>query len=196
MKTVAYSAIKRLAASRADRPVDKLPTGEAALLRNELAEWLPQLWNREAWPELCRGEALALTDHAFDKREGETDEIGDILGVYAGGNPETATAVLALEWTEADGAARVLTDETSVYVEWQLPPPDLLDADYDTAAALDALELPRRLREPLSLYGAAALIESENVVRAAQLRSRAELNLARQASALRPPWWRQRQLRR
>ena len=88
MKTVPYSQIQALAADLAGRPRDKLPTSEATMLRAFFAEELPDLWNREAWPELCDHlEAVTLDANAcFSTREGDADEMGDILAIIMGGN--------------------------------------------------------------------------------------------------------------
>lgn len=58
MKTVTYEQIKHLSAELAGRTRDNLPTSEATMLLTFHAAELPDIWTREAWPELC--------DHIFE----------------------------------------------------------------------------------------------------------------------------------
>lgn len=73
MKTVSYENIKLLAADLAGRPRNKLPASEATMLRAFFASELPDLWQREAWPELCDHlEAVELdAEYCFSLREQE-----------------------------------------------------------------------------------------------------------------------------
>ena len=98
MKTVTYSQIEALAGDLAGRMRDKLPTSEATMLRAFFAEELADLWNREAWPELCDHiEAVTLDANlCFDTREGDANEMGDILALIVGGNPMTTSQVTVL----------------------------------------------------------------------------------------------------
>jgi hypothetical protein len=89
MKTVPYSQIQALAADLAGRPRDKLPTSEATMLRAFFAEELPDLWTREAWPELCDNiEAVTLDDEScFSLRERtEIEVLGTGLYEDVGGD--------------------------------------------------------------------------------------------------------------
>lgn len=52
MKTVTYEQIKQLAVELAGRTRDNVPVSEATMLRSFFAAELPDIWNREAWPEL------------------------------------------------------------------------------------------------------------------------------------------------
>src|SRR4051812_1384486 len=81
MKTTTYGDVLNLAAEVADRTRDNLPTSEATMLRAFFGAELPELWNREAWPELCDNlEAVTLDENkCFSLREGEENEMGDIL---------------------------------------------------------------------------------------------------------------------
>ena len=73
MKTVTYQQVKELAAQLAGRADDtatgglKLSVSEATMLRTFFAAELPDLWNREAWPELCDHlmEVTLDDDHCF-----------------------------------------------------------------------------------------------------------------------------------
>lgn len=199
MRTVTYNTIKLLAADLAGRPRDKLPTSEATMLRAYFAAELPDLWNREAWPELCDHLELVTldADNCFDTREGDADEMGDILAVLMGGNPLTSAQVTVLPrtaYSRLNDRVNVMASVTgSLYVDWQTPAPDLLD---NTAlgiandAALETYELPERFKLPLAARGAALLIGDENPAQAGVLRGMADTHMARQAARLNNPWWR------
>lgn len=198
MKTVPYSEIQALAADLAGRPRDKLPTSEATMLRAFFAEELPDLWTREAWPELCDHiEAVTLDDDAcFSTREGAANEMGDILAIIMGGNPllmNTVTVLPRENWTRLDDRVNVRTLSGSLYVDWQTPAPDLLDnaaLAIANDAALQAYEIPARFKLPLAARGAALLIAEEDPQQAGTLRGLAEQNMAKQVARLSKPWWR------
>lgn len=200
MKTVPYSQIEALAADLAGRPRGKLPTSEATMLRAFFAEELPDLWNREAWPELCDHlEAVTLdANNCFSTREGDADEMGDILALIEGGNPLTTNAVSVLpreKYTRLNDRVNVRTANSSagLWVDWQTPAPDLLDNDalgIANDAALGAYALPARFKKPLAARGAALLLAEEDPAQAGVLRGIAEANLARQTARLTKPWWR------
>ena len=199
MKTVPYSEIEALAGDLSGRMRDKLPTSEATMLRAFFAEELADLWTREAWPELCDNlEAVTLdADNCFSTREGDADEMGDILALTTGGDPRTATGITRLpadEYGRLDGRVHVLSSVTGgLWVDWQLPAPDLLD---NTAlgiandAALAAYEIPARFKLPLAARGAALLLSEEDPAQAGVLRGLAEQNLLRQTARIQKPWWR------
>lgn len=196
MKTTTYETIKNLAADLAGRPRGKLPTSEATMLRTFFAVELPDLWQREAWPELCDNlEQVTLdSEGCFDLREGDADEMGDILAVIVGGNPLVTTQVTKLDpaqVTRLDGRVNVPASavDAALWVDWQLPCPDLLDSDLD--ATLDATTLPKRFELALAMRGAALLLSEEDPMRAAALRSAADVELAKQAQRIAvKPWWR------
>ena len=195
MKTVTYEQIKLLAADLAGRPRDKLPTSEATMLRAFFAAELPDLWEREAWPELCDHlEAVTLdSENCFDLREDEENEIGDILAVLIGGDPRVTTKVEKLpkdQFTRLDGRVHVqgLNPSGAIWIDWQTPCPDLL-AEALTAE-LDEYELPARFKLPLAMRGAALLVSEEDPIRAAALRNGADAELSKQAQRIRNPWWR------
>ena len=199
MRTCTYEQIEALAADLSGRPRGKLPTTEATMLRAFFAEELRDLWTREAWPELCDHlEAVTLdADNCFDTREGEDDEMGDILALIAGGNPLTNNAVTKLErsnFVRLDDRVNVLNAVAGdLYVDWQTPCPDLLDNEDLGIADDDELgeyELPVRFKLPLAARGAALLIAEEDPAQAGVLRGLAEANLLRQAARITRPWWR------
>lgn len=200
--TTTYSEIKNLAAEMADRTRDNLPTSEATMLRSFLAADLLEMWVQEAWPEISDNmEAVELdTDRCFDKRIGETNEMGDILAVIIGGNPMATTAVQVLpkdQFTELDGRVNTMfstpTDSLqtgstpAVFVNWQLPVPDLTAVADDE---LDDYELPIRFKLPLVWKAAAKLLAPEDPPRAAQLDAMADRLLLRMAQRVPRPWWR------
>jgi hypothetical protein len=200
MLTTTYQQIETLAAVRAGRADDSSPTNlkltpaEAQSILDVIADELPDLWTKEAWPELCDHlEAVTLdADHCFSLRLGDADEMGDILALIAGGDPRTQTAVTPLpreSWTLLDGRVNVLQPAPGpLYVDWQTPCPDLLSV---ASADLAAYELPRRFRGPLAWLAAAALLEDEDPERAARATGKAMADLLKQASRIKRVWWRQ-----
>lgn len=192
MRTTTYQEVKDLATDLAGIPRGKLATTEATMLLAFFAAELPDLWNREAWPELCDHlEAVTLdANNCFDTREGDADEMGDILAVIHGGNPLTTNRVTVLppnQYTRLNDRVNVLADTGDLYVDWQTPAPDLLGV---ASADLAAYELPERFRLPLAARGAALLIAEEDPQRAAALRLLADNELTKQAQRLSNPWWR------
>lgn len=194
MKTVTYGQVKALAADLAGRPRNKLPTTEATMLRAFFASELGDLWNKEAWPELCDHlETVTLdANNCFSTREGDADEMGDILAIVVGGNPLTTNLVTVLgreQYVRLDDRVNVLNPASgTIYADWQTPCPDLLDSDLD--ATLDSYTLPKRFDLPLAFRGAALLLAEEDPVRAATLRGAADAELAKQAARITRPWWR------
>ncbi len=197
MKTVTYAQIEQLASDLGGFPRGKLPVSDAAMLRAFFAAELPDLWNREAWPELCDHlEAVTLdASNCFSLREDTATEMGDLLAIITGGNPLTTSQVTVLpreQYTRLDDRVNVLgpTITGGIYVDWQTPAPDLLDSDLDVAATLAAYTLPARFKLPLAARGAALLIAEEDPLKAGALRGLAEAELNKQASRITRPWWR------
>lgn len=196
VNTTTYSQVKNLAAELADRTRDNLPPSEATMLRAFFAAELPDLWNKEAWPELCDNiEAISLdANNCFDKRIGESNEMGEILAILDA-DPRTTTIVSSVtEYTELEDRVNVITSLQPIYVDWQDPAPDLLAVADDD---LGAYTLPVRFRLPLAFRGAAHLIQTEDTARAAQYLALADLDLSRQCGRLAPrAWWRKGVLKR
>lgn len=201
MKTVPYSEIKELAAELAGRADDttnglRLPPSEAALLLSFLASDIVDVWNAEAWPELCEDfETVTLSaDKTFSKREGDADEMGDILSIYVTANPQTSTICTAVDdWVEADGKVRVMTDQTTLYVEYMQPAPDLLSVEEDD---LDDYELPRRFKNILAFRAAAFLLAQEDPALAERYRNLGNARLLAEAGRVPIPWWRKPRMKK
>lgn len=201
MNTVTYAQVRQLAGTLAGRFDDttsgtalRLPPSEEAALLLFLAAELEDVWTREAWPELCDHlESVTLdAEKCFDLREGDADEMGDILAVIEADASPLTTSISKLldsrQWTRLDERVNVRTTRGSVWVDWQTPAPDLLAvADED----LDAYTLPARFKLMLAARGAALLISEEDPNRAAALRAVAEADLQKQARRIGRPWWRQ-----
>jgi len=110
MKTTTYGDILNLTAELADRTRDNLPTSEAAMLRALFAAELPDLWNREAWPELCDNlEEVALDENKCFPMEQETllilsgAGLSDCNGEYSvdgteGGKPKYVKGANTVSW--------------------------------------------------------------------------------------------------
>lgn len=190
MRTVTYLEVKQLTAELADRTRDNLPPAEATMLLAFWAGRLPDLWNREAWPELCDNlEAVTLDANAcFSKRLGAANEMGDILAVLDG-NPLTSTQVAAVKGWEDYGDSVHVVAASAVWVDWQDPCPDLLDSG-TVGSDINVYTLPERFKLPLAYLGAAFLLGPEDDARARQYQGEAELILARQAARIKVPWWR------
>lgn len=154
MRTCTYIQIQNLAAELAGRTRDKLPPSEATMLLGFIAVELDQLWNSQAWPELNPDiEAITVTNRQFSKREGDADEIGDVLGIYSA-NPATTTRFRSVGFSEIDETVRIDESLASVYVDYLLPAPELLEV---AAAALDATEIPLRFKKILAFRAGAFL---------------------------------------
>jgi len=194
MRTVTYQRIKELAGQLAGREPAKLPTAEAAMLRTFCAAHLDELWRREAWPELCDHLEAVTLDAAqcFSLREGDGDEIGDVLWLGDADPRTSPTATRLNVWTRLNNRVHVATTLATIWVDWQTPVPDLLAADLDASAALNAYPLPERFRLMLAYLGAAALQAEAEPGQAALFRAAAAAELARQAQPgqLSVPWWR------
>lgn len=166
------------------------------MLRSFFATELPEMWNREAWPELCDNMEQVTLDssNAFDKRLGDPDEMGDILGIFESVDPRINTQVVRLAQDRiSEGDGRVIVSKMisgSLFVDWQLPVPDLMRAALDDSTALDASTLPARFRLPLAFKGAAHLLTAEDAALAATYLQLAEQDLQRQAARIVNPWWR------
>lgn len=190
MATIGYDTIRDYAAVLAERiplsidPTAGLPDSENLILAQTFANELPDLWNREAWPELCAVASTALTDGAFTKN---TTTMGEILGIYDTDPRSRTTGWQLLDWQDDETTVRVMTMLSPVYVDYQSPPTSL---DGKTEAQLTATTLPARFRRPLALLGAAALLDAEDPQQAARYRRQADTEINKQASRIQPAWWR------
>lgn len=195
MKTCTYSDVLELAGDLLSRggSADRLPTGDAAMLRLFFASQLPDLWTREAWPETCDHIEQVTLDstNCFSLREGETDEMGVILSLIEGGDPRLTTQVTVLraeQFVRLDNRVNVVTcNSGNLWAEWQTPVPDLISIATDE---LNDTTLPIRFKLPLAALGAAHLSATEDPALAGLLRGVAESDLAKQAARITRPWWR------
>ncbi|CAK0781000.1 hypothetical protein CCP3SC15_850011 [Gammaproteobacteria bacterium] len=153
-----YDDVLYHAAELAGRTRDKLPLGEAAMLRAFLAVYYRQAWRRAWWPEsVVDPEKVTVTNRRFTKREGTATEMGDIVGVYDR-DPLATTLFTPLPFEERNGEVLVLDPAAEVYVEYQAPAPELLGL---TAAALSATVIPRRFAAALALNAAGHLLQAD-----------------------------------
>lgn len=192
--TITYGTIWNLAVRLSGRPVANVPLEEEAMLQTFFAAELPDLWVKEAWPELCDNLlAVTLTAGVFSKNLGAAGEIGDILGVFTLDPRATPgwQRFPASRIVEGNGQVRVATSLATVWVDYQLPVPDLLDPAL-TEATLMASVLPSRFRLPLAFRGAAHLLATEDPLLANKYLTLAENELQQQAShpSMTKPYWR------
>lgn len=189
---ITYELIWNLAVQLAGRTPDNVPVAEEIMLQAFFAAELPDLWNKEAWPELCDNiTAINLTNGVFSKNLGGANEIGDVLAVFTL-DPRNTPGWMRFppnRIVEANGQVYVETSLGTVFVDYQLPVPDLLDPSL-TEETLMATALPARFRLPLAFRGAAHLLASEDPVMSAKYQALAEQELARQAAKLEKPYWR------
>lgn len=186
MRTVTYEEIRVLAFRKAGYPRDKAAPSDAEDFRDAMMDQLEDVWNREAWPELVMDFVeVTAVDGQFTKDE---ETYGDVLSLFHTGNPNLTTmAVPVAAWVDGGGIVRVSTTETALFVEYQMPVPDL--PEYGDPALATTI-LPVRFKQPLASLCAADLIEDEDPGKAERLRARAERELVRQASRFSAPWWR------
>jgi hypothetical protein len=199
---ITYETIWDLAVSLAGQTQDNVNEKDSVLLQVYLAGELPDLWNKEAWPELCdnlSNSPVTLTNGVFSKNLGEANEIGDILGIYDQDPRVSGNCWHRLppdRYVDAFGQVYVKTGLGQVWVDYQLPVPDLLDPGLIgqvNEATLMAIVLPARFRLPLAYRAAAHLIATEDPAMSSQYLKMAEMELARQTASpqLKRPWWRQ-----
>ncbi len=183
MKTCTYQNVQDQAAELAGRPRDKLPISEAAMLLNYAAFELKVMWNQCAWPELCDNLA-AYTPvntsgvNTISKAEGTAQEIGDVLWLGTA-DPRNSTGPRAcdLRYEIGNGQIYLLSPlwipQGVVWLDWQLPPTDLLAVSLNPTTAVPTLGnaampatlagtlLPARFLQPLAMKAASKLLASD-----------------------------------
>lgn len=193
MLTITYDELKASVIPLSEQPIGKSP--DAQLIRVYAGLHLPRVHRREAWPGTAM-DFVAVTvtngEFAFDE-----DTQGQLLSLYALGNPQTTTIVERIhDWTEGDEVIQVtvpalstngVANNGTLYAEFQTPP-DTLPAF--GAAGLGATTIPARYEFPLACLIAASLLDDENPFLAALRRKQASEDLAEQASMIKKPWWR------
>lgn len=111
-------------------------------------------------------------------------EIGDILGVWTA-DPRTTTRFRAIPYEEGDGIIQLFEDRDVAWVEYQVPPDDLMsvpDAD------LDEWAIPERFANILAYQAAGSLLRADGKYEAGnEFIAMAERILAEQTQRLRPP---------
>jgi hypothetical protein len=202
VNTITYNEMLYRAAEAAGRTRDKIPVSESALLKSVFAVELLQVWTSSDWNALIP-EPLAVTvsdrkfANPYTDAQAVTTTFGDILGVYAA-NPRTSTKARPLDWYQSDGYIHLAPDGQAigdggvVYVEYMLPPTDLLAV---AAADLGATQIPRFLANYLAERGAAQLLVADGMTALAGVHfGLAKEALAFETDNITRPWWR-RQIR-
>lgn len=153
MKVTTYGRILERAKRLANR-TGTLPAEEAASLRSFLATELESDWNSRWWPEFAVLEECTPTDQLVDRRIGEANEIGIIIGVYSA-DPRTAANYRLYPFAEHGEDIVIHSTAETVWVEY-MPPPTKLDevADED----LEDTEVPEAFAVPLSKKAAGYLL--------------------------------------
>lgn len=194
--TCTYQQIWALAISAAGQTQDNVNYKDSVLLQTFFAAELRDIWNKEAWPELCDNlTQVAVANNVFSTNVGQPDEMGDILGLYPV-DPRISHCwerFKSTDWWLGDGQVHFRPNLGNVWVDYQLPVVDLLDPSLigqANEATLMAVTLPQRFRLPLAWRGAGRLLGTEDPALASQLIKFAEIELARQASGVKVPWWR------
>ena len=160
MKTVLYQDILNQAVEAAGRTRDKIPSKELLMIQGFVATALREVWNGQyQWPELIPAVAsFPASAGSFSKNEGGSPELGDILGVWTA-NPQATTQFMALRFEERDGAVWLPDGgQTSVWVEYMLPCPDL---NALSGSTLLNYALPSRLRGYLAWTSAGNLARAD-----------------------------------
>lgn len=111
-------------------------------------------------------------------------EIGDILGIWTA-DPRATTRFRTIPWEEGDGQIQLFEDRATAWVEYQVPPIDLLtvvDAD------LDEYDIPERFANILAYQAAGSLLRADGKFEAGnEYMLIAERLLAEESQRLRPP---------
>ena len=186
MLTTTYDDVLAAVIPLAGQPIGKSP--DAALVRIYAGLHLPRLHRSAAWPESCMDfVAVTVASGQFTKNEATQ---GDLLSLYARGNPQTTTAVERLpDWSEGNGVIRV-TDPTSsatLYAEYQTPPVTLPAFG---ASGLGTTQMAQRYLFPLATLIAAEILAKEDPAESARLRGLSAGLLTEQISQFKRPWWR------
>ena len=206
MKTVTYQNILYRAAEMAKRTRDDIQNEEALMFQMFLGGELQKYWEESDWPELCDNLAsYAVTNTngilTVSKNEGQPGEIGDVLGVYWW-DPRLFSHAREIDWHEGNGQIYLVlpngwgnppanTSAQNVFIDWQLPSPDL--TTITNTATLAATTIPARFYLPLAMAGAAWMLKQDGEDQsAAVLEALAQQEIDRQAAKVERPWWRSR----
>jgi len=174
MKTITYAQLLNKAVELAGRTRDKILLSEAAMLRGFFDTELRSIWNTQIWSDLrVDPEAMTPTARVLSRREGASNEIGDILGIYTG-NPLTHTVWRDVAWEEGNNTFTVAGDVATVWVEYLKPCPSL---DSVADADLPAYAVPAVFVPYLAYKGAGELLATENDTLSARRIGQAEEKL-------------------
>lgn len=163
MITVAYLDVLNQAAEVAGRTRDKLPVKEALMCQGFFATALREIWNGQyQWPELIPPVSAVPTNaSSFSKLEGQSNAMGDILGVWTA-NPQITNRYQGLRFEEGDNLVWLPDGgQALVYVEYMLPCPDLNAFNGD---ALKTYPIPVRFRNFLAWTAAGHLCRADGQV--------------------------------
>jgi hypothetical protein len=118
---------------------------------------LRRCWSADIWPELHVFEGIGLSGRLFSKREGQSNEIGEILRVW-NANAQSTTRHNHLAHEEGDGLCLCYTTVATVYVDWLLPRP-ILPVYED--ASLGEYAIPARFENIIALNAAGRLHDAD-----------------------------------
>jgi hypothetical protein len=219
MKTVTYQQIQDQAGEMSGRPVGKLPLSEANILLMLFTAELKVMWNSQAWPDLCDNLAAQTVVNTgglltISKNEGAANEIGDVLWIGTS-DPRNPTGPVAcnVRFEIGNGQIYILNtvgSQSTLWVDYQLPPPDLLAVSLSPTTALPVLGflggvktlpnllLPQRFYLPLAAIGAARLLKIDGLMpQASAMESISQSNLdwASAQPEMKMPRWRGVRLR-
>ena len=193
-----YTSVRDQALSLAARSPSAAPATELAMVRAYISDALRLAWIGALWPETLTLEAVTATATTpdtpadpttattvsaailIDRRIGQVNEIGDVVGMYSA-NPQTTTLWRDLDWEYSGLSSILITDRNNlvtffwtpdglgsgswsvptpltVYLEWQAPAPDLMVLS-DTALA--ALTIPTRMANYCAYRAAGQLFRGD-----------------------------------
>lgn len=186
MKTTTYARVLERAKRLAHR-TSTLPAEEASALRSYIAVELEAAWTSRWWPELAVMEEVAPESQLIDRRIGDEDEIGVVIGVYSA-DPRTAANWKLYSFSEHGEYVVTHTAAETVWIEY-MPPPTDLDAVED--AALPGTLLPECFATALARKAAGYLLLGDGMTEAGNTMiargQEDEHNLVLQLNF--PRWW-------
>lgn len=153
MKTTSYSRVLEQAKRLAHRS-GTVPAEESAALQVHLGVALAEAWTSRWWPELAVIEEVTPTSQLIDRRIGDADEIGTIIGVYSA-DPRTASNWKLYAFAEHGDDVVVHTTAETVWLEY-MPPATALDDM--TAEELESATVPDLFASAIAKQAAGQLL--------------------------------------